>query len=400
VTTEPSLLTPGTDEWLMFIELVRRFVDDELLPLERDVQEREATRGLGGESLVPPEVEAHLLRRTQELDLWGIDVPPEYGGQGLGISAKMAAVEELNRSIVPFRLPPESPNLSLLIETCTPEQREKYLLPYARGEKRSSLALTEPDAGSDAARIAASATRTETGWVINGTKTFISFANLADFFIVIAVTDREKRNRGGMTSFLVDRDTPGLTIGRHMATMGEATPYELFLDDCHVSDEHVLGEVGEAFKPLTNRLGVRRIEIASRCVGMAERLIALMVEQANSRTTFGQPLADRQAIQWWIADSLIEVHASRLMVRDAAAKLDRGVKDIRTEASATKVFATEMITRVADRALQLYGGMGVSKDLPIEYIYRNSRALRIVEGPSEIHRMQLARHRLRTTRSS
>lgn len=375
-------------------QVVRHFVDTEMIPLERTVQEREAARGLGADSVIPPEANEHLMKQARELDLWGLDVPEEYGGQGLGMTAKMVAVEELFRSIVPFRLPPESPNLSLLIQTCNDDQRERYLLPYSRGEKRASLALTESEAGSDAAAIRTTAVKDGDGWVINGTKQFISWADLADFFIVIAVTDKEKRARGGISAFLIDKGTAGLEIGPHQSTMGEPTPYELRLTDCRVGDEQLLGEVGMAFPPLTNRLSVRRIEMASRCVGMGERLIELMVTHAKSRSTFGASLADRQIVQCWIADSVIDVRATRLMVADAAGKFDAGIRDLRVEASTTKVFGTEMISRIADRALQLHGGMGFSKELPIEYIYRNSRFLRVLEGASEIHRIQIAKNRL------
>jgi (R)-benzylsuccinyl-CoA dehydrogenase len=375
-------------------QVVRHFVDTEMMPLERVVQEREAARGLGADPVIPPEAQQRLMDRAADLDLWGLDVPEEYGGQGLGMGAKMVAVEELWRCIVPFRLPPESPNLSLLIQTCNEDQRERYLLPYSRGERRASLALTEPEAGSDAAAIRTTAVRDGDDWVINGTKQWISWADTSDFFVVIAVTDKEKRTRGGISAFLVDKGTPGFEIGAHSPTMGEPTPYELSFTDCRVPGSHLLGEEGWAFPPLTNRLSVRRIEMASRCVGMGERLIDLMVEQANTRQTFGQPLADRQIVQQWIADSVMDVHATRLMVADAAAKFDAGQRDLRVEASTTKVFGTEMITRIADRALQLHGGMGFSKELPIEWIYRNSRFLRVLEGASEIHRVQIAKHRL------
>lgn len=375
-------------------QVVRHFVNTEMIPLERIVQERESARGLGAEPVIPPDDNERLLKRAAELELWGLDVPEEYGGQGLGMGAKMVAVEELWRSIVPFRLPPESPNLSLLIQTCDDDQRDRYLLPYSRGDKRASLALTESEAGSDAAAIRTSAVKDAEGWVLNGTKQFISWADAADFFIVIAVTDKEKRSRGGISAFLVDKGAPGLEIGPHQSTMGEPTPYQLTFSDCRIAPGQLLGDEGWAFPPLTNRLSIRRIEMASRCVGMAERLIELMVEQAKGRKTFGAPLADRQIVQTWIADSVIEVHATRLMVADAAAKFDAGIRDLRVEASATKVFGTEMITRVADRALQLHGGMGFSKELPIEWIYRNSRFLRVLEGASEIHRIQIAKHRL------
>jgi (R)-benzylsuccinyl-CoA dehydrogenase len=379
----------------MFRDLIRSFVDKELIPLERVVQEREASRGLGRDPLIPPEDHARLLQRTQELDLWGLDVPIEYGGQGMGTAVKLVAIEELHRTIVPFRLPPESPNLTILAQTCNPDQVERYLKPYARGELRSTFVLSEPGAGSDAAAIETTARRTDSGWVLNGTKMWITGADSADFYIVIAVTDKEKRARGGMTAFLIDKDTPGFEVGRHIPTMGEPTPFEVVIRDCEVSDCQRLGEVGEAFKPMSNRLGIRRIEFGARCIGMGERLVDLMVVQAKNRTTFGKPLADRQAIQWMIADSVIELHATRLMVDDAARKLDSGVIDIRREASATKVFATEMISKIVDRCMQMHGAMGLSKELPIEFIYRNSRFLRIVEGASEIHRVQLAKFRLR-----
>jgi alkylation response protein AidB-like acyl-CoA dehydrogenase len=382
------------DELAMFRDLLRSFVTKDLMPLERTVIEREAARGLGNDPLIPPADHERLLAKTRELDLWGLDVPQEYGGQGLGMSAKLIAIEELNRTIVPFRLPPESPNLSMLEQTCNGDQRERYLVPYARGEKRASLALTEPEAGTDAAAIQTFAKPVDRGWVIDGTKTWISNANTVDFFIVIAVTNREKRARGGLTAFLVDRGTEGLEVGRHYSTMGEPTPFEMAFRKCFVPDGQRLGPAGEAFKPMSNRLGVRRIEFGARCIGMTERLLDLMVAQAHNRSTFGKPLADRQAIQWMIADSVIDLHATRLMVQDAARKMDAGILDVRRDASATKVFATEMMSRVVDRAMQMYGAMGLSKDLPIEFIYRNSRILRIVEGANEIHRVQLARMRL------
>jgi (R)-benzylsuccinyl-CoA dehydrogenase len=385
----------SVNELGMFRDLIRSFVDKELMPLERVVQEREASRGLGRDPLIPPEDHARLLQRTQELDLWGLDVPVEYGGQGMGTAVKLVAIEELHRTIVPFRLPPESPNLTILAQTCNPDQVERYLKPYARGELRSTFVLSEPGAGSDAAAIETTARRTDSGWVLNGTKMWITGADSADFYIVIAVTDKEKRARGGMTAFLIDKDTPGFEVGRHISTMGEPTPFEVVIRDCEVSDCQRLGEVGEAFKPMSNRLGIRRVEFGARCIGMGERLVDLMVVQAKNRTTFGKPLADRQAIQWMIADSVIELHATRLMVDDAARKLDSGVVDIRREASATKVFATEMISKIVDRCMQMHGAMGLSKELPIEFIYRNSRFLRIVEGASEIHRVQLAKFRLR-----
>jgi len=251
--------------------------------------------------------------------------------------------------------------------------------------------MTEPNAGTDASGIQMRADRRGDKWVLNGSKMFISFARKADFFITIAVSDREKSKKGGFTAFLVDKGTPGLTVARNIPVIGEMVSYELVYDNVELDESQVLGEVGQAFIPLQNRFGVRRLELAARCCGLADRLIKLMIEQANIRSTFGKPLAERQAVQWWITNSTIDLHAARLMVYHAAWKADQGIKDLRLEAAMVKVFCTEMLTRIADRAIQVHGGLGLSKEMPIEYIYRLVRIFRIVEGPSEIHRWLVAR---------
>jgi len=379
----------------MIRDTVHRFAIEELRPLEPLVLRREAERGFTDRPLLPPELEADLQAKARQIGLYGIDVPQDYGGQDLGALAKCVVIEQLKHAIVPFVPPPDSPNLHLLRSLCRGEQIERYFLPYARGEKRSCLALTEPSAGSDAGAIRTSAERRNGRWILNGTKTFISHARNADFLIVIALTDPAKRNHGGMTAFLVDRDTPGLSIPSTFPMIGEYCPYEVVLDNVELAEEQVLGEVGDAFGPLQRRLGVRRMEIAARCLGFAARCIEMMIEQANSRTTFGRPLADRQTIQWWIADSYQELEMVRLLTYRLASRLDRGDADLRTEASMVKVQGTEMIARVVDRAIQAFGGMGVSKELPLEYIYRVVRVYRIVEGPSEIHRWVIARDLLK-----
>ena len=376
-------------------EVAREFTRRELLPLERSVLDREIRRGYDNMPLIEPEEEQRLGSLVRSSGLWGIEVPEELGGAGLGLLAKAVAVEELTYSITPYRLPPESPNISYLNAVATPEQREKYLDPLCRGDKTSALALTEADAGSDAGGIRTSAVKDGDGWVISGNKLWISWADSVDFFIVIAVTDPEKGNRGGMTAFLVDATAEGLEVSKPILTMGEQRPYGLYFDQVRVPGSAVLGEVGDAFKPLTNRLGVRRVEIGARSVGIAQRLVDMMCQYSTERHTFGAPLAERQAIQFMIADSVMELHAARLLVHDAAAKLDSGVTDIRIEASTVKVQATEMLSRVVDRAMQVHGAMGYSKDLPIEFVYRNSRVLRILEGPSEIHRTQIAKLAIR-----
>lgn len=384
------------EELVMLKKMVRKFTENEIMPLENTVIEREAARGMGDMLAIPPEEEKRILAKAKELGLWGIDVPEEYGGSDLGMLAKNVVEEEMNRSIVWIMLPPDSPNLNFLLSCCKKEQYEDYLLPYARGEKLSALALTEANAGSDAAGIQLRAERRGDKWVLNGTKMWISYGPKADFFIVIAVTDKEKRQRGGFTAFLVDRDTPGFKIMRNVPVIGDMLVYELVLEDVTLDDSKVLGEVGQAFVPLQNRLGVRRVELAAKCCGLADRLIELMITQANVRSTFGQPLAERQFVQGWIADSTAELHATRLMVYHASWKFDNGEKDLRVEGAMTKVFGTEMLTRVADRAIQAHGALGLSKEMIIEYVARMVRIWRILEGPSEIHRWLTARQIIRS----
>lgn len=384
-----------SDENLMVRDMVKRFTTDELIPLEPLVIRREAERGMKDDPILPPEVEADLQRKAKDLGLWGIDAPEEFGGQNLGVLTKTLVVEQMKHSIVPLVLPPDSPNLHYLNACCTPEQKERYLLPYVRGEKKSCLALTEAGAGSDASAIRTRAERKNGKWVLNGEKIFISNARRSDFIIVIAVTDPDKRARGGMTAFLVDKGTKGLSIPSSYPMIGEYHPYAVVLDNVELGDEQVLGEVGQAFVPMTNRLGIRRTEIAARSLGLASRAIDMMITQSKDRSTFGVPLADRQTVQNWISDSWQELEMARLLTYRLAWKIDQGQKDVRREAAMVKIQATEMATRVIDRAIQLYGGMGVSKELPLEYMSRILRVYRIVEGASEVHRWTVARDLIR-----
>ncbi|HAU30752.1 MAG: (R)-benzylsuccinyl-CoA dehydrogenase [Desulfotomaculum sp. 46_296] len=384
------------EEFVMLKKMVRKFTENEIMPLEMTVIEREADRGFEAISSIPPEEEKKILAKAKDLGLWGIDVPEEHGGQGLGMLAKMLVEEEMSRSICWIFLPPDSPNLDFLASSCKPHQYDDYLLPYSRGEKTSALALTEANAGSDAAGIQLRADRKGDKWVLNGTKLWISFGPKADFFIVIAVTDKVKKQRGGFTAFLVDKGTPGFTILRNIPCIGDMLVYELLLEDVVLDDSKVLGEVGQAFVPLQNRLGVRRIELAAKCCGAATRCMELMLTQARVRETFGSPIGDRQFVQGMIADSTAEIHATRLMVYHAASKYDSGEKDLRVEGAMTKVYGTEMLQRVSDKAIQMHGALGLSKEMVLEYIYRMCRVWRIVEGPSEIHRWLTARQIIRS----
>jgi (R)-benzylsuccinyl-CoA dehydrogenase len=305
-------------------------------------------------------------------------------------------VEQLKRCILfPFGFPPNFPDVYMLKDACSGKQIDDYLVPFLRGEKKACIAVTEAGAGSDAAGIKMRAERVNGKWVLNGEKIFISGARQSDFMIVVTVTDPERAARGGMTTFLVDTDTPGVSIPSTYPMIGEYAPNAVHFDDVEVDDGQVLGEVGQAFAPLQLRLGVRRMEIAATCIGLASRCLEMMIAQANLRTTFGVRLADRQAVQWWIADSYQEIEMCRLATYRLAWHLDQGGYDIRRDASMAKVQASEMVGRVADRAIQLFGGMGVSKDLPLEFISRVVRIYRIVEGPSEIHRWVIARDLLK-----
>ncbi len=383
------------EELRMLRNTVARFVREELLPLEREVIKREAERGLTDAPLIDSDVEQELEGKARAIGLYGIDVPGEYGGQNLGMLAKAVVIEELKTSIVPFVLPPDSPNLWMLRETCKGDQIRKYLLPYARGEKKSAIAISEPGAGSDPAGMKTRAEYKNGKWVLNGQKIWISHARRADFMIVMAITDPAKGSRGGMTAFLVDKGTKGLSIPSVFNTMGEHAPYAVFLDNVELSEDQVLGEVGAGFGSMQNRLGVRRMEIARRALGYARRCMELMLAQANNRKTFGALLAERQQVQWWIADSWQEMEMVRWIAWRLAWKMDQDDQNWRREAAMVKLQGSEMIARVADRAIQMLGGMGVSKDLPLEYIARACRVFRIFEGPSEIHRWFIARDLLR-----
>lgn len=390
-------------------ENARRFTREELIPLERDVIENEMSRGMDTvpftpepgvhyltdpDGLLSAEQSERLIERARAASLWGLDVPEEFGGHGLGVLAKMAVTEEVNRSLVPFILPPDSPNLHWMLAVCSPEQRERYLEPYARGAVSICTAVTEPNAGSDVSAIETKAVRKNGRWIINGRKMFINRADWASYVIVMAKTGQED-GRAGTTAFIVDRDTPGLVIQRRIATLAAERPCEITLDDVEVDDASVLGEVGGAFSGLQDRFSIRRVEFAVRSIGVAERLLDFLVDQANTRVTFGEPLASRQSIQWWIADATSGIHAARLMCYHAAWKVDNGYTDIRYEASMAKTWATELVGQLADRTIQAHGAMGVAKELPLEFFYRLVRLWRIVEGPTEVHKHLIARNRLK-----
>jgi acyl-CoA dehydrogenase len=382
------------EEHRMLKDLVARFVRDELLPLEPGVLAREAEgKGLG----VGPAEHKRLDEISRALGLWGLDAPEDIGGADLPAVAMVGVNEELGRTVTPYTLQPDSPNLRMLMATVNEAQKKAYLEPYVRGETISAIGISEPGAGGDPAGMTTHAVRDGDDWVINGRKIWISRAEDADFTILMAVTDKEKRSRGGISAFLVDKGTPGFNVLRRIPMIGGAATYEIALEDCRVPAWKLLGEEGNGFAPMQLRLGTRRIEMASWSIGMAQRALDMIVEYAPQRKTFGVPLSERQAIQFWVADAATKIHATRLMTYDCAWKLDQG-RDVRLEISMIKSFATEMAFEVVDHAMQTFGAMGMTKELPLQQMANKLRTMRIYDGPTEVHKWVVARNLLGTRR--
>ena len=378
------------EEHRMLKELVARFVADALMPLEPKVLERES-RGEGA-GLTESERKP-IDAKARELGLWGLDAPSEFGGSDLPVEAMVGVHEELGKTVTPYTFPPDSPNLRMLMVAANEEQRQTYLGPYARGETISAIGISEPGAGADPAAMITRAVRDGDEWVINGRKTWISRAQDADFTILMAVTDKAKGARGGMSAFLVDKGTPGFNVLRRIAMIGGHVTYEIALEDCRVPAGKLLGTEGQGFAPMQIRLSTRRVQMACWCIGIAQRAVDMICEHARQRVTFGAPLADRQTIQWWVADAATQIHACRLMVYDAACKIDRG-RDARSEVSMIKVFATELAWDIIDKAMQTFGAMGMAKEIPLQLMASKVRLMRIYDGPSEVHRWVIARNLL------
>jgi acyl-CoA dehydrogenase len=376
------------DEIRMLKDTVRKFVDRELIPIER-------TSRVGHK--LKPEVRAHLRAKAQELGLTGYDVPREYGGLGMGLVAKVTVWSELSRSIaLPSRgVEIFGPNVSPILYHLDEAQKQKYLLPTIRGELKWCLAQTEPDAGGDPGGMRTTAVRQGDHYVINGTKRFITDADEANYAQLIAATDRSKGSHGGISAFIVDMKAPGVKLVRAQELVIDDRPWEINFDDVKVPVEDRIGEEGEGFRHAQHWLSVGRIRHGARAIGVIERCLELGSRYAKQRVTFGAPLADRQAVQWMLVDSFMELHQLRLMVYEAAWKYDQG-RDIRTEAYMAKIFGDTQSFRAADRCLEIHGGIGLATDLPIEKFWRDQRSMMITEGPIEILKMTLARHVLRT----
>lgn len=379
-----------SEEHRMIKELVRNFVRDELIPLEPMVLKREAE---GGPAALTAEEQARIDKVSRELGLWGLDAPEDVGGVDLPAVAMVGVNEELGYSCTPYTLPPDSPNLRMLMATVDDRQRAAYLAPYVAGETISAIGISEPGAGSDPAGMITRADRDGDDWVINGRKIWITRGAEADFTIVMAVTDRQKGARGGISAFLVDKGTPGFNIQRRIPMLGGQYSYEIALEDCRVPGWKLLGQEGNGFGPMQVRLSTRRIEMASWSIGMAQRALDMLIEYAPQRTTFGAPLSERQQIQWWVADAATRIHACRLMTYDCAWKLDQG-RDVRNEISMIKAYGTEMAYEVVDNVMQAFGAMGMTRELPLHLMQSKLRTMRIYDGPTEIHKWVVARNLL------
>ena len=374
-----------SDEQRAVRDWVRTFVERELMPLEPEVLRRERA----GEPGITRAESRALQLKAKESGFWGILTPEEYGGMNLGAITASMVEAELGRTFVPFRFGGSADNI---LFHANEEQKQRYLVPTIEGERISCFAITEPGAGSDAKAIRTSARRDGDEWVINGEKTFITQGNEADFTMVFAVTDPAKGAAGGVTCFLVDRDMGWKS--EPIQTMGQWGPAALVFDNVRVPAENVLGEVGFGFALALQWIGQGRYLLPSRAIGSCERLIEMAVAQANSRSTFGELLAERQAIQWMIADSVVELQALRLLVLHAAWQVEAG-RDSRQAQSIAKLYGGVKANEIVDRVLQIHGGMGYTRELPIERWYRELRLLRIYEGTDEIQRRTIARNVLK-----
>ncbi|MDQ0884381.1 acyl-CoA dehydrogenase family protein [Peribacillus sp. V2I11] len=374
-----------SDEQKMVQKTIRKFVENELIPLENEVLRNE----MEGKPSLPEGTLKDLQEKAKNAGFWGINTPEEFGGADLGQLMMAIVLMEVSKTFVPFSFGGSADNI---LYYANEEQKQKYLIPTINGEKKSCFAMTEPGAGSDTRNIKMTAVKEGNEWVLNGEKTFITGGNDADFVMVIAVTDKERHQATGtegVTCFIVDRDMGWRS--EYINTMGEWGPAGLVFDNVRVHEENILGEVHGGYKLGLEWIGFARWIVGARAVGSAERLLQMAIEYAKERVTFGKPIAERQAIQWQIADSAVEIEAARWLVLNAAFTLDNG-EDNRHLASMAKLYGANMGNRVVDRVLQIHGGMGYTKELPIERWYREARLWRIYDGTDEIQRLIISRN--------
>ncbi len=368
---------------------VRTFVRERWHPIENEVAQQD-------------HVPEDIVDELRQQGFFGWSIPQEYGGLGLTTEELVMAAFEISQASVALRARVGT-NTGIgseaLVADGTPEQKAKWLPRMASGELTGCLALTEPDAGSEASNVQTTAAKVGEGYVLNGRKCYITNAPLADVFTVVARTDPNSKGSAGLTAFLLTRDMPGLRTGPAYQKMGQAgSPVsDVYFEDCHVPASHVIGgQEGVGFKTIMKVLNKQRLHLAALCTGPAMRMLDLAIEHTQQRQQFGQPVGNFQLMQAMVADSQTEIYAARSMILEAARARDRG-EDVALTASMCKYFASEMCGRVADRCVQMFGGAGYVADFsPIERYYRDVRLFRLYEGTSQIHQMNIAKLVLRS----
>jgi acyl-CoA dehydrogenase len=375
-----------SDEERAVRDTARQFITREVMPLEQEalLRERRHEPGLDRSEL------RELQLKAKKFGFWGLSTPEEYGGMNLPAVLQSLIWTEVGRTFVQFKFGGEADNILYFANDA---QKDEYLRPTIEGDRVSCFAITEPGAGSDAANIKLRARRDGDDWVLTGEKTFITNGNDADFAIVVAVTDPSRRaSDGGATAFLVDRSMGWRS--EFIQTMGEGGPAALIFDEVRVPGRNMLGELGQGFELGMKWIGKGRYLIPSNALGIAERALGMAVDYANTRETFGHKIGTNQAIQWMIADSEVELEAARWLILRAAWTVDQGW-DPRHSSSMAKLYGAGMVNRVVDRVMQIHGGMGYTRELPIERWYRQVRLMRIYEGTDEMQRLIISRDLLR-----
>lgn len=374
-----------SEEQELVVRTVREFVERELYPLEREVER-------AGE--LPREIGREIQDKVLALGFYAPNIPAQFGGGGLDAVTFALLERELGRTSMALNHWWYRP--SNILCACNAEQRARYLLPCVRGERIDALAMTEPDAGSDVRGMKCFARRDGDDWIVNGTKHFISHADVADFVIVFIATGEESRGRKRITCFLVDRGTPGFEIRKGYNSVSHRGYHNCILtfDDCRLPSAQILGEEGQGFEVANTWLYATRITVATMCVGRARRVFDIALNHAAQRRQFGQVIGKFQGVSFKLADMVTSIDAADLLTLAAAWRLDQGLPANR-EISEAKVFATEMLARVTDEAIQIHGGMGLMDDLPLERFWRDARVERIWDGTSEIQRHIISRELLR-----
>ena len=370
------------DQQRLLVCTIRDFVKRELMPLEDTVE---------AQGFLADDIATEIQQKSRDLGLYAVNIPTEYGGGGLSVFDWMLAEEQYGHTS-DILIRRAFGNVYEILLEGNAEQIETYLLPTVRGERTCSVAFTEPAAGSDAASIKTRAVRDGNDWILNGAKHYISDGLYSDFFVVTAVTDPDA-GYNGISTFIVEKGMSGFTIGRDQPMMGlrGTSHVEMSFDDVRLSKTHLLGPEGKGLKMALATLGrVRLAQVAARATGKATHIMDMMLEHARERKQFGAQIGTFQMVQQMLADSAMEINATRLALWQTASRIDQG-EDPRASISMLKVQAAEMLGHVVDRAVQIFGGMGYCRDLPIERYYRDARIYRIYDGASEIHRVVMAK---------